>query len=407
VFYEFDGKKPVIGDDTYVSETALLIGDVRIGGYCYIGHGVILRGDYGTIDIGNGVTVEEGVIVHAPPGECCSINEGVVIGHGAIVHAKSVGENAGIGMGAILSVRSEIGQETVVAEGAVVKQGQSVPASIVVAGNPAKKTRDISAKDRDFWAYSRKVYRDLAQKYLSKGMHALSLPEITKDIEGSAMGSEKLTSDETKDQNGSIFDARAAAWDEDPFKVKLANDVSDAIIREITPTQDMNVLDYGCGSGLVTLRLQPLVKSITGMDSSGGMLEAFRSKVEKQNLKNVHIRFMDLEKFTEVNDMFNLIVSSMTLHHIKEPDRLLKRFYDLLLPGGRIGIADLDREDGAFHKDNIGVIHFGFERTQLKELLVNAGFGNVRDITAAKVTKVDKENNRREFSVFLMIAVKE
>jgi carbonic anhydrase/acetyltransferase-like protein (isoleucine patch superfamily) len=109
VFYEFDGKEPVIGDDTYVSETALVIGDVKIGNNCYIGHGVILRGDYGTIDIKDEVTIEEGVVVHAPPGECCSISKGVVIGHGAIVHAKSVGENAGIGMGAILSVRSEIG----------------------------------------------------------------------------------------------------------------------------------------------------------------------------------------------------------------------------------------------------------------------------------------------------------
>jgi carbonic anhydrase/acetyltransferase-like protein (isoleucine patch superfamily) len=176
VLYGFDGKEPVVGDDTYVSETALLIGDVRIGNYCYIGHGVILRGDYGTIEVGDEATIEEGVIVHAPPGECCSIGRGVVVGHGAIVHARIVGENAGIGMGAILSVRSEIGQETVVAEGAVVKQGQSVPGSIVVAGNPAKKARDISTKDRDFWAYSRKVYRDLAKKYIVKGMHELSSP---------------------------------------------------------------------------------------------------------------------------------------------------------------------------------------------------------------------------------------
>ena len=62
-----------------------------------------------------------------------------------------------------------------------------------------------------------------------------------------------------KYQNGSIFDAKAAAWDEDPFKVKLANDISATIMREIAPTKDMNVLDYGCGSGLVTLKIQPLV----------------------------------------------------------------------------------------------------------------------------------------------------
>jgi carbonic anhydrase/acetyltransferase-like protein (isoleucine patch superfamily) len=176
VFYRFDGKEPIIGADTYVSETALLIGDVRIGNRCYIGHGIILRGDYGTIEIGDGVTVEEGVVIHAPPGECCSIGKGVVIGHGAIVHAKSVGENAGIGIGAILSVRSEIGQETVVAEGAVVKQGQRVPGAIIVAGNPAKKVRDVSQKDRDFWDYTRKLYGNLAQKYLAIGMEKIETP---------------------------------------------------------------------------------------------------------------------------------------------------------------------------------------------------------------------------------------
>jgi ubiquinone/menaquinone biosynthesis C-methylase UbiE len=210
-----------------------------------------------------------------------------------------------------------------------------------------------------------------------------------------------------KDKNGSIFDVKAAAWDEDASKVKLANDISDTIMREIAPARDMNVLDYGCGSGLVTFKLQPFVKSITGMDSSKGMLEVLRSKVERHNLKNVHIRFMDLEQCAEVNDMFHLIVSSMALHHIKEPARLLKRFYDLLLPGGSLGIADLDREDGAFHKDNTGVVHFGFERPQLKRLLEEAGFSKVRDVTAATVTRIDKENSRREFPVFLMIAERE
>jgi carbonic anhydrase/acetyltransferase-like protein (isoleucine patch superfamily) len=99
VFYEFDEKKPVIGKDTYVSETALLIGDVRIGKRCYIGHGAIIRGDYGTIDIEDETTIEEGVVVHAPPDECCYIQSGVVIGHGTIVHSKKIGQNVGIGMG--------------------------------------------------------------------------------------------------------------------------------------------------------------------------------------------------------------------------------------------------------------------------------------------------------------------
>lgn len=176
MFYEYDGEKPVVGEGTYISETAIIIGNVQIGNHCYIGHGAILRGDYGKIEIADEVTVEEGVIIHAPPGECCSVGKGVVFGHGAIIHAKSVGENVGVGMGAILSVYSSVELESVVAEGAVVKRSQVIPKGIVAAGNPAKKMRDIFEKDREFWAYTRKVYRDVARKYLETGMRLIELP---------------------------------------------------------------------------------------------------------------------------------------------------------------------------------------------------------------------------------------
>lgn len=171
MFYRFDGKEPRIGKTgTYVSETAQVIGDVVIGDHCYIGHGAILRGDYGTIEIEDGTAIEEGVIVHAPPQDRCSIGRGVTIGHGAIVHAKRIGDFAGIGMGAILSIRSEIGEGSIVAEGAVVKREQSIAGSIVVAGNPAKKIKDVTQKEREFWDWGRKIYRDLAQKYCDIGM---------------------------------------------------------------------------------------------------------------------------------------------------------------------------------------------------------------------------------------------
>ncbi len=170
MFYRFDGKQPVIGTGTYVSETATVIGDVRIGERCYIGHGAILRGDYGAIEIGDETTVEEGAIIHAPPKECCFIGKGVVIGHGAIVHAKRLGDYSGVGMGAVLSIRSEIGRYSVVAEGAVVKREQKIPESVVAAGNPAKKIRNVSEKEIKFWEYARTLYVELADKYCRLGM---------------------------------------------------------------------------------------------------------------------------------------------------------------------------------------------------------------------------------------------
>ena len=77
MFFEYNGRSPQAGQGTYVSETAQVIGDVVIGDNCYIGHGAILRGDYGSIIIGSGTAVEEGVVVHAPPDKYCRIGKSV------------------------------------------------------------------------------------------------------------------------------------------------------------------------------------------------------------------------------------------------------------------------------------------------------------------------------------------
>lgn len=207
-------------------------------------------------------------------------------------------------------------------------------------------------------------------------------------------------------ENKTDFDQKAAAWDENPMRVKLANDVADTIIREIRPTHDMDALDYGCGTGLVTLRLQPFVKNITGVDSSRGMLEVIEGKLKKQGLSNVHTQFLDFEQGGKVEGKFHLVVSSMTLHHVKEPAVFLKQLYDLLAPEGYLGIADLDKEDGTFHDDNKGVLHFGFERVHLKGLLEETGFRDLRDVTATTVVKGIGGKVRREFPVFLIIGRK-
>lgn len=208
-------------------------------------------------------------------------------------------------------------------------------------------------------------------------------------------------------QNRSNFDEKAATWDEGPQQVKLANEVADTIISEIKLTRKMDVLDYGCGSGLVTLRIQPHIKSIIGIDSSKGMLEVIQAKVKKLGLKNVRSEFADFEQGGKVEGRFHLIVSSMTLHHVNKPILLLEQLYGLLLPGGYLGIADLDKEDGSFHTDNTGVVHFGFERAYLKKIFVQVGLREVRDVTAATIVKEIEGKGMRKFPVFLIIGRKQ
>lgn len=170
LIYEFDGKHPVFGKETYISETAIVVGDVTIGDNCYIGHGAILRGDYGSIEIGSGTAVEEGVVIHAPPQKLCRIGERVTIGHGAIIHAASIGDKAVIGMGAVLSIYSEVGDNTIVAEGGVVKMRQVIPEKVVAGGNPARVLRKLAQKDLEYWDVGKELYIDLAKKYIALGM---------------------------------------------------------------------------------------------------------------------------------------------------------------------------------------------------------------------------------------------
>jgi ubiquinone/menaquinone biosynthesis C-methylase UbiE len=202
------------------------------------------------------------------------------------------------------------------------------------------------------------------------------------------------------------FDKLAGAWDENPARVKLAKDIADALSKQIVWTPDMSVLDFGCGTGLLTVELEPFVRSITGVDASQGMLDILNQKIARLNLANVKTMRLDSDKASELSGSYNLIVSNMTLHHIKEIEPLFQQFFRITAPGGCLGIADLDLDDGQFHEDNTGVFHFGFDRTALRNIFVKAGYHTIRDITAAKVMKPDRTGEIRSFTVFLMTGKK-
>ena len=202
------------------------------------------------------------------------------------------------------------------------------------------------------------------------------------------------------------FNKEAAQWDANPGRVKLVAEIADAVIRESKPTRDMDALDFGCGTGLLTLAVQPFVRTITGADSSRGMLNVLEGKIRVQGLANTHAVFVDFEKGGRVEGPYDLIVSSMTLHHVPDTAALFAQWRGILRPGGRVCFADLDAEDGSFHGDNTGVFHLGFEREHLKKLLRDAGFRDIRDTTATTMVKEIDGKGKREFPIFLIMAKK-
>ncbi len=202
------------------------------------------------------------------------------------------------------------------------------------------------------------------------------------------------------------FDKEAEKWDSNPGRVKLAHDVADAIIGAVPLNKNMKALDFGCGTGLLTLKLQPLVGAITGVDSSAGMLGMLERKIKAQGLDNVSTQHVDFEKGAHASGDYDLIVSSMVAHHVPDTADLLKEWFDLLHANGRVAFADLDSEDGSFHGDNTGVFHQGFDREALRRLLEQTGFHSVRATTATTMTRTVEGQGERGFPIFLIVADK-
>lgn len=195
------------------------------------------------------------------------------------------------------------------------------------------------------------------------------------------------------------FDQGASQWDFNPVRLKLADDVAAAVAANVALDAGLRVLDFGCGTGLLTLRLKPLVGAVVGLDTSRGMLNELEAKLAAQNIGGVSTVCAELNA-ARLEAGFDLIVSSMALHHVADTAALLAEFWRLLKPGGRIALADLDLDGGRFHDDATGVYHNGFDRAELADQIRAAGFDEVRLVTAASVRKpVDGE--MAEFTVML------
>ena len=197
------------------------------------------------------------------------------------------------------------------------------------------------------------------------------------------------------------FDKEAALWDAQPRRVKLARDIVESMKAEVMLDPGMDILDFGCGTGLVGMLLRPQARSLTCVDNSQGMLDVLKSKVAQAGINGVTTRLVDVSKGGELTGSYDCIVSAMALHHIEDISGVASQFYKALHKGGCVCIADLELEQGNFHEDHAGVFHHGFHREQLSGIFVEAGFADIRFRRAAEV-----EKPLGKFPVFLLIGSK-
>ena len=172
------------------------------------------------------------------------------------------------------------------------------------------------------------------------------------------------------------FDERAATWDDDPAKVQRAWDVAEAVADAVPLTRSTRLLEYGAGTGLVTQALRARVGPVTLVDTSAGMREVVHDKIAAGTITDARVWDLDLANQPAPDEDFDLIVTSMVLHHVTDLQPVLAGFAALLAPDGRLCIVDLDKEDGSFHAEGFAG-HHGFDREELEMNLRRAGFTDV------------------------------
>jgi ubiquinone/menaquinone biosynthesis C-methylase UbiE len=198
------------------------------------------------------------------------------------------------------------------------------------------------------------------------------------------------------------FDSKARLWDDHPVFQERGLKIAEAIRQAVPLHRNMNALDYGCGTGLLSFPLKDEVGAILLADSSGGMLDVVAEKIATQGVTHMTPVKLDLLIDPPPAQRFDLIVTSMTLHHVPDTDLILRIFHDLLQPGGYLCIADLDQEDGSFHGPEVDV-HHGFDRTDLSQRAAQAGFAGIHFQTVFSIAK-EHESGTRDYPVFLMTA---
>jgi carbonic anhydrase/acetyltransferase-like protein (isoleucine patch superfamily) len=162
---EYNGHKPDMDESCFVAENATVIGRVKMGENSSIWFGTVVRGDSSDIIIGENTNIQDNCTIHVNDGQPTLIGDNVTAGHGAIIHACTIGNNVLIGMGAIVLDGAEIGDNVIIGAGALVPPNKKIPSNSMVMGTPAKIVRELSEEDRKSIIETALHYVELAKEY--------------------------------------------------------------------------------------------------------------------------------------------------------------------------------------------------------------------------------------------------
>ncbi len=178
MIYSFKGFTPVVHESSFIHPQATVTGNVLIGKNVYIGPGAAIRGDWGAIIIEDGCNVQENCTLHMFPGTTVLLKENAHIGHGAIIHGATIGKNCLIGMNSVIMDNVILGDECIVGALSFVKADEIFETRTLLAGNPAKKIKDVSEEMIHWKTTGTQLYQSLPEEMKKYWMEAFPLKEI-------------------------------------------------------------------------------------------------------------------------------------------------------------------------------------------------------------------------------------
>jgi len=181
MIYQFNQFIPVVHESSFVHPLAAVTGNVIIGRNCYIGPGAALRGDWGQIILEDGCNVQENCTIHMFPGITVLLKEGAHIGHGAVIHGAMIGKNCLVGMNAVIMDNVILEDECIVGALSFIKADERFEKRSLIAGNPAKKIKEVSDEMIGWKTEGTKLYQALPKEMFEGWMECEPLQEVEKD----------------------------------------------------------------------------------------------------------------------------------------------------------------------------------------------------------------------------------
>lgn len=187
------------------------------------------------------------------------------------------------------------------------------------------------------------------------------------------------------------FKNRAKNWDNDK-RIQRSKIIAEKIDEIVGEHKDSSIMEYGCATGLVSFNLIDKFRKLTLMDSEEEMINIVKEKVIDYKISNVFPVKIDLTNQMYLEEKFDLIYTSLTIHHILDIEKIIKTFYNLLNPKGTLFITELDKEDGSFHINHKNFNgHNGFQHEVMEQAFTNAGFSDIKSETFFYGKKTYKE----------------